>query len=264
MGIKFSIIVVCYNAGGKLSKTVNSILEQEHAEFEILVKDGLSVDGSLQTLPEDARIQVTACGDRGIYDAMNQAVKKAGGDYYCFLNCGDTFAHKDVLQNAAAVIALHPDSLIFYGNTYNEMEKALIPMPEKLTPFTCYRHFPCHQACIYHNSLFAERAYHIKYRIRGDYEHFLWCYFRKNANPKFLGDTVASYEGGGFSEAAVNREADRKEHQEITALYMSRTQLFCYRSVMLLTLAPVRRWLGRQSGLSGIYNGIKKILYKRR
>ena len=72
--ISFSIVVVCLNPGEKLLKTVQSVLNQKYGNYEIVVKDGGSTDGSLEQLPADSRIRVYTRPDCGIYDAMNQAM----------------------------------------------------------------------------------------------------------------------------------------------------------------------------------------------
>ena len=72
--ISFSIVVVCLNPGEKLLKTVQSVLNQKYGNYEIVVKDGGSTDGSLEQLPADSRIRVYTRLDSGIYDAMNQAM----------------------------------------------------------------------------------------------------------------------------------------------------------------------------------------------
>ncbi len=265
MNIKFSIIVVCYNAGKKLADTVNSILEQTYQEYEIIVKDGGSTDNSLSGLPEDKRIYVTSSKDAGIYDAMNQAIESAKGEYYLFLNCGDSFYSNNVLAATADIISdsgQKEKSLLYYGDTYNEQERAIIYMNRTITPFTCYRHIPCHQACFYAKELFEERKYDTAYVVRADYEHFLWSYFCKQANPRHLGIVVANYEGGGFSESRTNHRKDVEEHRKITKRYMSKRQLLQFRLTMVLTLVALRRLVSRQKYFSKIYNGVKKVLYR--
>ena len=85
----FSIIVVCLNPGEKLLQTLQSIQKQEFRDYEIVLKDGGSTDGSLQKLyPEQLGLHVVTKPDRGIYDAMNQAVEEAKGRFVFFLNCG--------------------------------------------------------------------------------------------------------------------------------------------------------------------------------
>ncbi len=265
MNIRFSIIVVCYNAGNKLADTVSSILRQTYQEYEIIIKDGGSTDDSLSGLPQDERIHVTSGRDAGIYDAMNQAIGSAKGEYYLFLNCGDSFYNNKVLESTADIISdisQKEDSLLYYGDTYNEQERSIIHMNRTITPFTCYRHIPCHQACFYAKALFEERQYDTNYVVRADYEHFLWSYFCRRAHPQYLGIVVANYEGGGFSESKNNHRQDVEEHKTITKRYMSGKQLLQFRLIMALTLVPLRRFLSRQKCFSKIYNGIKKVLYR--
>ena len=87
----FSIVVVCLNPGEKLAATINSILAQQYGNYEIIIKDGGSKDGSIEKLPADSRIRLFSEKDSGIYDAMNQALSRINGQYVLFLNCGDLF-----------------------------------------------------------------------------------------------------------------------------------------------------------------------------
>ena len=104
----FSIIVVCLNPGEKLLQTLQSIQKQEFRDYEIVLKDGGSTDGSLQKLdPEQFGLHVVTKPDRGIYDAMNQAVEEAKGRFVFFLNCGDWFMDEQVLADMHDRIAGH-------------------------------------------------------------------------------------------------------------------------------------------------------------
>ncbi len=269
----FSIIMVTLNPGEKARKTMESIRRQSFTDYQVVVKDGGSKDGSidqlkawLETVPEmAARVLVVEERDTSIYDGMNQAAQKASGEYLYFLNSGDYFAHNDSLKEMAEGIQNHlqNQSLIFYGNIYDAIREQVVPSNPKIDDFACYRNVPCHQACVYHHSLFAERGYEPKYRVRGDYEHFLWSYFYKNAKPQYIPVTLALYEGGGFSETPENRKRSAQEHKEITALYMKKNQLFKYKLIMVLTLAPLRTKMAESPALAGIYNFVKKILYRR-
>ena len=84
----YSIIIVCLNAGDRLISTVESVLAQGYGGYEIIVKDGGSKDGSVEKLKglySDDRLHVYIQGDSGIYDAMNESVKLAEGDYILFI-----------------------------------------------------------------------------------------------------------------------------------------------------------------------------------
>ncbi len=273
--IMFSILVVSLNASGKLLQTVQSILKQTCQDYEVVIKDGGSKDNSLVQLEEflssqsadiQRRVRIIKEADGSIYEGMNQATAHAKGKYYYFLNCGDLFAEDTALEQTAHAIeadkAQGGTALIYYGNIYDALRGQVVQSNPKLDDFACYRNVPCHQACIYHHSLFEERGYEPKYRVRGDYEHFLWAYFCKKAQPKYMEVVLASYEGGGFSETRENRIRSGKEHREITEKYMSKGQLLRYKAILMLTLAPLRTKLSESDRFAGIYNTLKKKLYK--
>ncbi len=64
----FSIITPCYQPGNRLAATVQSVLSQSFGDFEMIIKDAGSTDGSLEIIPADPRIRVIQCKDSGIYD----------------------------------------------------------------------------------------------------------------------------------------------------------------------------------------------------
>lgn len=262
--MKFSVVVVCLNPGEKLNQTLDSILNQTFGDFEIVVKDGGSKDGSMEGMRCDERIRLYRESDKSIYDAMNQAVTYARGEFILFMNCGDMFYREDVLEKAAEIIAKqsHPEKLVLYGDTYGEKNRVCIIAPPRITGFTCYRNIPCHQSCIYAARLCKEKPYDLQYRIRADYDHFLWCYYVAKADMVNLNLTIASYEGGGYSESKENRRRDKEEHGKITATYMGRGELLKYKLIMLGTLAPLRSFLAENKAFSGAYHRLKEMLYK--
>ena len=140
----FSIIVVCLNAGEKLHKTIDSILQQTEQDYEIVVKDGGSSDNSLQQLPADERIHIYEEKDTGIYDAMNQAIRHAVGKYVFFLNCGDYFYDASVLGQVKAQIqeAGKSEKAIFYGNICENLTGAMVASNPVIDDFACYRNVP--------------------------------------------------------------------------------------------------------------------------
>ncbi len=336
----FSILMVSLNPGDKLVETVKSVAKQTYTDYEVIVKDGGSRDGSLEALreylagqkhllwrdgapdcPEGAgfaegeatkqgvgfadgetvkqrasfaegetagqrgaaadkrpSVRILEQPDTGIYEGMNQATLQARGEYLYFLNCGDKFASEAALEQAAAEIGRvagrqersHEDTVqekdmpkIFYGDIFDALRGQVVASNPHMDDFACYRNVPCHQACIYHHSLFAERGYKPEYRVRADYEHFLWCYFCRDARPQYIPVTLSSYEGGGFSETPENRKRSAREHREITARYMGRGQRIKYRMILLLTLAPLRTKMAESPAWSGLYNRCKKMLYRR-
>lgn len=270
--VKFSIVVVCLNAGDKLKRTVESILGQTCGDYEIIVKDGLSSDGCLDGLPMDRRIRVFREKDKGIYDGMNQAVERAEGEYIYFLNCGDLFYDPGVLRRveewiekeSGAQTEENSGRYIFYGDIRERLTGERVASNPSMDAFGCYRNVPCHQACFYGKCLMKEKQFDIGYRVRADYEHFLWCFFRGRAETVYMPFLIADYEGGGFSETRENRRVSAAEHKEITGKYMSVGQVLKYRAVMLLTLSRLRTWLAGNKATAHMYQKLKRSLYRRR
>lgn len=270
----FSILVVSLNPGEKLKRTLGSVLRQYFEDYEVIVKDGVSTDGSLsfiEGLSEEkrSRIRIVSRPDQGIYDAMNQAAGEAVGKYVYFLNCGDVFYGKDVLFQMAKLIEENPSRQgVYYGNIYERRTRQVVASNPRLDAFGCYRNVPCHQACFYDRRLLLVHPFETAYRVRADYEQFLWCFFQKELKGRIqftYGDIlIADYEGGGFSETKENRELSAREHKGIVARYMTRGQIRRYQALLWLTLAPLRTRLARSGRTAGIYNRMKKLLYRRR
>ena len=294
----FSIVVVALNPGERLEKTLNSIANQTYKDYEIILKDGGSTDGSLENLQvkgyfdDKNYIRIQQKKDKSIYDGMNQALSHVNGRYVQFLNCGDYFYSDTVLEEVAKFIecewkkCIHTvmgDNLagvsdelikefageavkifpaIYYGNQYNQVQNTVIYSAPQINDFTCYRNVPCHQVCFYDYRLFEKRGYDLKYKVRADYEHFLYSIYEENAKGVSMPIIVASYEGGGFSETKENRKQSAMEHKEITKKYLGKAKVFKYQMIMWLTLAPLRTWIAENPALAGMYNGVKNWIYK--
>jgi glycosyltransferase involved in cell wall biosynthesis len=263
--IFYSIIVVCLNSGSRLAKTVESILKQDYGNFEIIIKDGGSTDGSIEKLKNkytDSRLKVYENNDSGIYDAMNEAVTYAKGDYFLFLNTGDTFYNDSVLSDMQRHIIENKSPDIIYGNQYHMALGTVIYAAPVINDFACYRNVPCHQTCFYKRDMFSDRAYLTRYTVRADYEHFLYCYYKRGAVIRYAPVIVAGYEGEGFSETKENKLLSKKEHREIVVYYMGRKKADKYRLIMLFTLAPLRTKIAENKYLSSAYNALKTVVYK--
>jgi glycosyltransferase involved in cell wall biosynthesis len=263
--VSYSIIVVCLNSGENLIKTVDSIMGQDYFNYEVIVKDGLSTDGSIEKLKNkysDSRVKIYSNYDTGIYDAMNQAIKYAKGEYLLFLNTGDSFYNEKVLSDMALQLEQKRMPDIIYGNQYHKALDTVVYSSPRINDFTCYRNVPCHQTCFYKRAMFMERGYNPEYNVRADYEHFLYCYYEKKAVIKYAPVIVCEYEGEGYSETSENKEKSKKQHREIVVHYMGRAKADKYRLIMLLSLAPLRTKISENKKLSSVYNALKKFFYK--
>ncbi len=278
----FSIIVVSLNPGERLKQTLSSILDQTFSDYEVIIKDGGSKDGSLNFLTEEGilekypQIRLITQPDKSIYDGMNQAVSYVNGKYVQFLNCGDLFFDKEVLQKTADYIEEQKKTAgvastdhefqtpaIFYGNQFNLLQNSIVTSAPQINDFTCYRNVPCHQVCFYDRRLFVKRAYLPEYTVRADYEHFLFCIYEERARAYSMPVTVCVYEGGGYSETKENRKKSAAQHKEITSKYLGKKAVK-YRLIMIMTLSGLRGKIAESPRLSKVYNAVKSMIYGRR
>ncbi|MBR1544243.1 MAG: glycosyltransferase [Muribaculaceae bacterium] len=173
----FSIITVTYNAEKELLPTMESVREQTLTDYEHLVVDGASGDGTVRLAEEMAteRTRIVSERDGGLYDAMNKGIGLAQGDYLIFLNAGDTFSSKDALSRMAAAAATGAD--VIYGQTQVvDAERKVVgarhlTAPERLSADSFKRGMlVCHQAFVARRAIVPD--YDLQYRFSADYD---WC-----------------------------------------------------------------------------------------
>lgn len=259
--IKFSVITVCLNAGDDLLETVRNTLSQSYSTFEIIVKDGLSTDGSVESLPADSRIRVERKKDTGIYDAMNQALDFISGDYVIFMNCGDKFYSKDTLELIARQIAQDHNQL-YYGLCYNRKMNHVNAYPRKLTPFTCYRTSICHQSTIYAASLFQDRRYDTSFPILGDKEMMTYLVCEKKLQPTYIDEIIVDYQAGGECESEKYRKKNALDQDRLVKRYFPPRKRILYKTIHALTLPKLRSRLTENPKFSAVYYRFFQFVYK--
>lgn len=200
---KLSIITISYNDKLNLDKTIASVCAQSFRDFEFLVVDGGSTDGSFEVIQANQACitKWVSEPDQGIYDAMNKGLDMASGEYVIFMNAGDTFYANYTLSTIP--FGQYPEADIFYGETMmigqGGEEKGLRPkkLPHKLT----WKHFlngmvVCHQAIIVRRSIAPK--FNLNYKLSADVEWVLLC-LKKSRQTVFTHSIIARYLEGGAS-----------------------------------------------------------------
>ena len=105
--MKISVITVCYNAQQTIGETIASVAAQRWPDFEHIVVDGQSPDGTLAIVESHRhpRLRIVSEPDAGMYDAMNKGLRLAAGDYVGFLNADDFFSSDKSLSLVAQTAA---------------------------------------------------------------------------------------------------------------------------------------------------------------
>lgn len=192
-----SIVTINYNHADGLRRTIKSVVAQTSQDYEFIVIDGGSADGSVDVIKEYAdKIDYWVSEpDGGIYPAMNKGVKAAHGEYCIFMNSGDEFYSKDVIEN---VIKFQINEDIVCGDICFG-EKNISPNPDQVTMRTLYKHTLYHQASFIKTQLLREHPYDETMRSAADWKFFMHELVFRNASYKHIPIVIARFEGGGTS-----------------------------------------------------------------
>lgn len=232
---KISIITVCRNEEFGIAKTAESIIHQTWQNFEWIVIDGASTDGTLDKLkPYAGRIErLVSEPDSGIYNAMNKGIRLARGEYLIFMNGGDAFHHSEVLQEVFGHGQQHAD--ILYGNQVFHMangDEYLVKTPTKIASPLYFTH-----SLIYHQASFVKKG--LFYRF-GMYDETLkvaadlksWIIFALNkCSFKHLDIVISIFNLKGIS--AQHLEQVKEETNQIHSMYFHSDELYHNHSCFL-------------------------------
>lgn len=214
---KLSIITINYNNLEGLEKTAQSVFNQTWKEFEYIVIDGGSTDGSANYLDsqKDKIDYWISEPDNGVYHAMNKGILKASGEYLLFLNSGDHFYNIDVLLNNRDDIVDY--DLIYFNVALIEKGKQHIYIyPDKLNFSFFYEGTICHQSTLIKKQLFDKVGlYDESLTIVSDWKLFILALFKFNCSSKKINSTLTTYYLDGFSSDPKNKNLARQERSQI-------------------------------------------------
>lgn len=193
----FSIITVVRNAVDTVENCIESVKNQSLTDFEYIVIDGLSDDGTSEVISAHQSVIdiYVREKDAGIYDAMNKAIAMCRGRYIGIINADDAY-FEDTLKNVQKVITEFPNSQIIYGGMeilgkeggslvvdHSNLDRAMIAHPSCFVSAEAYRLFG---------------AFNTDFKIAADYDFMLRA---RNAGAVFhnSGLLLAKYRPGGAS-----------------------------------------------------------------
>lgn len=224
----FTIITVCKNDLINLKETVNSIKNQNYKNYEFIIIDGGSTDGSLNYVKNLKKVKYISEPDNGLYDAMNKGINICRGNYICFMNAGDTFFDKFVLSNIEKEIRKNPDIDLFYGDYIcPKSPNYYVRQPKKITKFFLFRTSVCHQTWFLKRSIYEEiNGFNINYKLSADYDVLLKIILKEKVSYLHIPLFVAKFKGGGVS--SINSKAGKKENKIIHNEYFGKKDIFYY------------------------------------
>ncbi|WP_080055445.1 glycosyltransferase family 2 protein [Spirosoma aerolatum] len=198
---RLSIITINYNNAIGLKKTIESVISQTFTDYEFIIIDGASTDGSVDIIKKyvDKITFWASEEDSGIYNAMNKGISKSNTEYCLFLNSGD-WLNEDILGKV--VCELTGEEIIYFNTylSYNTVKVEQLNYPSQLTMRSFFKRTIGHQSTIIKRGLFTRNGYYKEsYRIHADYEFWIRTIIIGNASCKYVNDTLSYYDMGGQS-----------------------------------------------------------------
>lgn len=216
-----TIITINYNNAVGIKKTLQSVKEQTLSNYEYIIIDGGSSDGSQEIIGQYSSIisHYVSEKDTGVFNAMNKGIAKAKGDYCLFLNSGDYLANKYVLEKATEYL----DGTDFIsGNTIcedNKGNQSFWGAPQILSCYVIIRYALSHQSTFIRTELLKRRPYREDLKIASDWEQELYEIVFHDATYKYLPLTVSIFNDEGMSR--TNTKKVKEERSKIYNEYFS-------------------------------------------
>lgn len=248
-----SIITITYNAEQFLERTIQSILAQTDQDFEYIIVDGKSKDGTL-AIAEKHRVRVNKLisePDKGLYDAMNKGLKNASGDFVWFMNAGDEINDKHAVLRIAQSVTQQTD--VLYGDTYFVNNEGKIQgLRSQITPHRLPKNLKwqdmklgmlvCHQAFIARKTI---APLYMENNLSADVDWEIEC-LKRAREVKYLDFVVAKYLTGGVSNQQLKRSLlDRykvlKKHFGLIGAFSAHVQILL-RGLKLIIKNKQKYW----------------------
>lgn len=230
-----SIITINYNNRTGLQKTVDSVKNQTCKDFEWIVIDGGSTDGSKELIAHNQDAITYWCSepDRGIFNAMNKGVKHANGDYCLFLNSGDRLHDNRVIEKV--IPHLFDDDFITGNECVVDSQYEEVRIRKNPTVFDKYQLLiGClwHQSTFIRTSLLKERPYDETFRVVGDWETTFYQLVLNKKTYKHVDLLISDFVEGGIStdlkyareesKCTIDRYLPQREQDMIALAYFSK------------------------------------------
>lgn len=249
----FSLITVVFNDLIGLQVTKDSILCQECTDFEWIIIDGGSSDGTKEFIERlGPRVSKWLSEkDTGIYDAMNKGLSLAEGTFTVFMNAGDSFRDSStvrIVKDHIMATSPMPD-VVFGGSTLILRNGTHIYRPPRDVDRYIWHGLPAyHQATYYKSSRLKATPYDLSYRICGDY-YLVAKLYLQGIRPSYLNVSLVNFRVGDTSYRAPIKLIMEPYHIQKNILglsLLSRTASMAKRLISLLAVALLSHPLARK------------------
>lgn len=234
--MKLSIITINRNNAAGLEKTMRSVAKQSFKEFEYVVVDGASTDGSVETIKkleaEFVHLKWVSESDSGIYNAMNKGIRMASGDYIQILNSGDCLASEDVTGRMLEALEKANYPSILYGNMvkcFPDGKKMLDRSfaGSEITMVGMYKGTLNHDPAYICRDLFDKYGYYDEsLKIVSDWKWYMKAIVIGGEKPNYVDIDVTLFDMTGISE--TNLDLCKEERKKVLEKTFPKTILADY------------------------------------
>lgn len=225
--MKLSIITVNFNDAKGLERTIESVISQSYHNFEFIVIDGGSSDGSIDIIKKYERHidYWVSEHDGGIYQGMNKGLRQAKGDYVNFMNSGDSFYSSDVLEKIFS-LGIETDIITgtHIGSPHPNIGKNGVTMYDLCTGAID------HQASFIKREVALRHPYDEKYKIVSDWKFFIEALIIDNCSFFYTDTIVVNVDMSGISNS--NKILNNQEREAVLKELLPERILTDYKLLM--------------------------------
>ena len=223
--MKLSIITINRNNAAGLEKTLQSVAAQTYKEFEYIIIDGASTDGSVEVIKkyesEFAHLKWVSEPDKGVYNAMNKGIRMASGEYIQILNSADALASDVVTEKMLAALEEKGKPSILYGNMikcFPDGRKVVDKCfaGQEITMLGMYTGTLNHDPVYIRRDLFEKYGYYDEtLKIVSDWKWYLQAIILGEERPQYVDIDVTLFDMTGISESEGSRAKIKEERKKV-------------------------------------------------
>ena len=235
-----SVVTVCFNSEKTIQQTLESVLNQTYQNYEYIIIDGVSNDGTLEIISSyeekfGDKLTIISEPDQGIYDAMNKGIRMAKGKLIGLIN-SDDYYELDALEKIVKTYRGH-DLEIVYG-----MEREFAG-DGRLQDIVFYSHEFLKTQMINHPTCFVTKDtyekigyYDLQYKSSSDYDFLLKAFLSKKVEFTPVYEIISNFSLGGMSSTMESHLETFKIWKKYGCITKKRYYLITWRTLL-------KRWL---------------------
>lgn len=231
-----SLVTINRNNAAGLEKTLQSVVSQTFKDFEYIVVDGASSDGSVEVIkkykPQFLHLKWVSEPDSGIYNAMNKGIRMSSGDYIQILNSADCLAAPDVTERMLAALEKAGQPSILYGNMVKCFPdgKKVVDQSfagQEITMRGMFSGTLNHDPAYIRRDLFEKYGYYDEtLKIVSDWKWYLQAIVFGTEKPQYVDIDVTLFDMTGISE--TNLDLSKTERKKVLETMLPKAILADY------------------------------------